>query len=127
MFVGSIMRVVRAIGLGLALVAAGCASFDESPDFERHTESRLTVPYERDDVVYFDVKLSPNLPDGDAAAEAKRMEWLQTWLDLRKLCPNGYEIVSRRPFRFEEMNAGRYDLRYEVACSPAPATEPARG
>lgn len=101
---------------GLLLVIAGCAGMEQSPDFERHNESRLTVPYDREDVVYFDVKLSANYPDNNPAAEAKRMEWLQTWLDLKSLCPGGFNVVQRRPFRFEEMNPGRYDLRYEVAC-----------
>jgi hypothetical protein len=107
----------RSLCLGLALALAGCAGMHDSPDFERHSNSQLTVPHERDDVVYFDVKLSANYPDRDAAAEAKRMEWLQAWLDFKGLCPNGYEIVNRREFRFEELNAGRYDLRYEVACT----------
>lgn len=112
----------RSLFSGIALAIAGCAGMEQSPDFERHNESRLTVPYERDDVVYFDVKLSPTYPDGDEAAEEKRMEWLQSWLDLKSLCPNGFEIVNRRPFRFEEMNAGRYDLRYEVACETPAAS-----
>jgi hypothetical protein len=115
------MSTWRSVVLCGAVLAAGCASMHESPDFERHRESRLTVPYERDDVLYFDVKLSPSLPDGDPAAEAKRMEWLQAWLDFRSLCPNGYEIAERRPFRFEEMNPGRFDLRYEVTCTTATA------
>jgi hypothetical protein len=99
------------------LVLSGCASSLESPDYERHNSSRLTVPYERDDVIYFDVKVSPTYPRNDEGAEAKRMEWLQAWLDFKNLCPSGYEIVDRREFRFEELNAGRYDLRYEVACN----------
>lgn len=112
----------RSLFAVLALAVAGCADIHKSPDFERHNESRLTVPYDRDDVVYFDVKLSPTNPDANPVAEEKRMEWLQTWLDLKSLCPNGFEIVNRRPFRFEEMNAGRYDLRYEVACQVAAAS-----
>ncbi|UCG71642.1 MAG: hypothetical protein JSV45_10255 [Chromatiales bacterium] len=115
------MIAARVLVPGIALAIAGCAGMHESPDFERHSASQLSVPYERDDVVYFDVKLSPTYPDGDAAAEQKRMEWLQAWLDFKGLCPNGYEIVERRKFRFEELNAGRYDLRYEVACTPGAA------
>ena len=116
------MDATRVLILAGVAAVAGCASSLESPDYERHNSSRLTVPYERDDVVYFDVKLSANSPANDPAAEAKRMEWLQAWLDFKNLCPNGYEIKDRREFRFEELNAGRYDLRYEVACTSAPAT-----
>ena len=112
---------VRSLVPVIVLAVAGCAGMHDSPDFERHSASQLTVPYERDDVVYFDVKLSPTYPDGDAAAEEKRMEWLQAWLDFKGLCPSGYEIVERRKFRFEELNAGRYDLRYEVACTTVAA------
>lgn len=115
------MIVMRGLFLAGVLVVTGCTSSLKSPDYERHNSSRLTVPYERDDVVYFDVKLSPNSPDKDPAAEEKRMEWLQAWLEFKNLCPNGYEIKDRREFRFDELNAGRYDLRYEVACQTVTA------
>lgn len=111
------MRVFLVAGV---LAATGCASSLESPDYERHNSSRLTVPYEREDVIYFDVKVSPTYPRKSEAAEATRMEWLQAWLDFKNLCPGGYEIVERREFLFEELNAGQYDLRYEVACTPEP-------
>ena len=113
----SSMIVTRSFVIVLVLAAAGCASSLDSPDYERHNSSRLTVPYERQDVIYFDVKVSPTYPRNDEAAEATRMEWLQAWLDFKNLCPNGHEVVERREFRFEELNAGRYDLRYEVACT----------
>jgi len=93
-----------------------CASVHESPDFERHRYSQLTEPFERNDVVYFDVTFGPNFPDGDPAAEAKRMEWLSAWLDQRKMCLNGYEILQRRPFDTLENNPARHDIRYEVKC-----------
>jgi len=103
------------------LASAGCAANQDSPDFQRHRETRLTVPYERNDVVFYDAKFSPAFPDNNPAAEAKRMEWLQVWLDTKSMCADGYEIVERRPFDFEESNPGRYDVRYEVACyTPAP-------
>jgi len=105
-----------------ALICAGCAANRDSPDFARHRETRLTVPFERNDVVYYDAKFTPAFPDKNPAAEAKRMEWLEVWLDTKSMCVDGYEIVERRPFRFEESNPGRYDVRYEVACfTPAPS------
>ena len=117
---------LRCCFIGFVAFAAGCASMHESPDFQRHRESRLTVPQERPDVIYFDAKISPTYPDQDPAAEAKRMEWLQAWLDFRNLCPNGYEIKERRAFRFEESNPGRFDLRYEVGCAAAAAAATSR-
>jgi len=106
----------------LAAVLAGCASFNESPDFVRHRYSQLTEPFERNDVVYFDATFDPNYPDGDPAAEAKRMEWLSGWLAQRKMCPDGYEILKRRPFEMLENNPARYDIRYEVKCKIRPGT-----
>ena len=46
----------------------------------------------------------------------QRMEWLEGWLEVRKLCANGYEILERRPFEFLEHNPAQYDLRYKVQC-----------
>ena len=120
------MSVIR-VFVWLTLVACtGCAANRDSPDFQRHRETRLTVPYERNDVVFYDAKFTPAFPDNNPAAEAKRMEWLEVWLDTKSMCADGYEIVERRPFGFEESNPGRYDVRYEVACyTPAPAeTDP---
>jgi len=107
----------------VALLATGlvaCESIHESPDFDRHRYSQLTEPFERNDVVYFDVTFDPNYPDGDSAAEAKRMEWLSAWLNQRKMCLDGYEILQRRPFELLENNPARHDIRYEVKCKPRP-------
>jgi hypothetical protein len=118
------MRHIRVLGFAgiraslpvLALLFVGCASFHESPDFVRHRHSQLTEPYDRSDVVYFDVMFDPSYPDNDSAAEAKRMEWLSAWLEQIHMCPDGYEIVIRRPFDMLENNPARYDIRYEVKC-----------
>lgn len=95
---------------------AACSSLHESPDFERHRYSQLSEPFDRNDVVYFDVTFDPNYPDGDPAAEAKRMEWLSSWLEQRKMCLDGYEILRRRQFDMLESNPARHDIRYEVKC-----------
>jgi len=100
----------------LAALVVGCASLHESPDFVRHRHSQLTEPYDRSDVVYFDAMFDLNYPDDDPVAEAKRMEWLSDWLEQIHMCPDGYEIVKRRPFDMLENNPARYDIRYEVKC-----------
>ncbi len=103
------------------LVATACSTIPESRDFERHRLSALTVPYDKPDVLYFDVRLTADVPDDDPAAEARRMEWLEGWLEARNLCAYGYEILKRRKFRYEEDNPGHYDLRYELRCKAPPA------
>ncbi len=102
----------------LATMLVGCAGMHESPDFERHRFSQLSEPFERTGILHFDVTFGPNYPDDDAVAEAKRMEWLASWLEQRKMCLDGYEILQRRPFGMLEHNPARYDLRYEVKCKP---------
>lgn len=105
-----------------ALILWSCASIHDSPDFERHRYSQVVEPYDRNDVLYFDVMFSAQFPDDDAAAEATRMEWLEGWLEQRKLCgESGYEIVLRRPFEMMEDNPARYDIRYEFKCESPPA------
>lgn len=107
------------IPIAAAIAVAGCSGMHESPDFIRHTYSQLSEPYDRDDVLYFDVRFDPSYPDGDPAAEALRMEWLAAWLEQRRMCPGGHEVTGRRPFDTLEYNPGRYDIRYEVRCKIA--------
>jgi hypothetical protein len=101
--------------------SVGCSkSIHDSKDFYRHSLSQLSVPREGGDYIWFDVKLTPEYPDNNPYAEDKRMEWLQGWLEVRKLCKNGYEILERREFEFLEHNPARYDLRYKVQCKIGP-------
>ena len=69
---------------------------------------------------WFDVKLTPEFPDNNEAAEAVRMQWLGEWLAIRKTCLAGFDVLERRPFDFLEHNPGQYDLRYKVTCVVAP-------
>lgn len=111
---------MRRISLGCLPVAilllTACASIHESPDFTRHRYSQLAEPYDRKDVVYFDAIVDANYPDDDPGAEAQRLQWLSEWLEVRKMCPGGHEVVARRPFDMLEYNPGNYDVRYEVRC-----------
>jgi hypothetical protein len=116
-------RKIRAIIL-LVLFSSlySCASMHESKDFERHRFSQIEVPYDRTDVIYFDVSVTGIYPDNDPVAESKRMEWLNQWMEQRRLCPSGYEVVSRRNFDYMEDNPAHYDLRYEVECKNEPTS-----
>lgn len=109
-------RLLLVAGMG-ALVIGGCStSIHDSKDFYRHSLSQLSKPQEGGDFVWFDVKLTPEYPDKNEIAEQQRMEWLEGWLEVRKLCANGYDILERRPFEFLEHNPAQYDLRYKVQC-----------
>jgi hypothetical protein len=117
-----ICHVIRAVCLAAMFsILCSCASIYESEDYERHRFSQVEVPYDRKDVIYFDVMITAVYPDDDQAAEAKRMEWLDEWMVQRQLCANGYEVLTRREFDYMEDNPARYDLRYEVQCKTDPA------
>ena len=77
------------------------------------------------DYLWFDVTFTPEYPAEGEAAETARMEWLAGWLEIRKICANGYKILERREFDFLEHNPHRYDLRYKVQCKAPPI--PAEG
>ena len=95
---------------------AGCESIHESEDYKRHRYSQLSEPFDRDDVLYFDVKIDVNYPGDDPVAEEIRMDWLTAWLDQRNMCADGFRIASQRPYDVMEYNPGQYDRRYEVKC-----------
>ncbi len=104
-----------------SILLTGCLnSMHESPDYYRHSLSHLGAPMGGGDYLWFDVKLTPEYPDDNEAAEAMRMQWLTGWLGVRKLCASGYEILERREFEFLEHNPARYDLRYKIQCAVAP-------
>jgi hypothetical protein len=106
--------------LWLALAAAGCAaSGPKTTDFDRHRYSQLAQPEGPSGPVFFDVTYSADYPRDDPQAEAARLAWLSGWLKLRRLCPAGFDVVSRRPFDYQEDNPARHDERWEVACRDA--------
>ena len=109
------MNRIVCVGL-LALGLAGCGSIHDSPDFYRHSLSQMSEPTEGGDYLWFDVMLTPEHPNDNENAEAMRMQWLEAWLDVRKICGDGYVILERREFDFLEHNPARYDLRYKVQC-----------
>ena len=105
-----IASLLVAVALGSA-----CSNVHKSADYERHLYSQFVVPYDRNDVMYFDVTINAEFPD-DEAGEATRMEWLKTWLAQRSMCADNFKIVDRRPFEPMENNPAHHDIRYEVQC-----------
>jgi hypothetical protein len=118
--ISSVYKVMPFAATCMCVILSGCASINNSPDFERHRYSQIVEPYDRDDVLYFDATFSPDFPDDDAVAEQKRMKWLEDWLAQRKFCGNGYEIVARRRIDTLEYNPANHDVRYEFKCLSAP-------
>jgi hypothetical protein len=111
----------RAALLLIVMLLSACADVHKSADFERHRYSQLVVPYDRNDVMYFDVTFNAEFPD-DEVAEATRMEWLTAWLTQRSMCAESFEIVDRRPFDTMESNPAHHDIRYEVKCGAVPGS-----
>lgn len=113
-------------GLLLSLLAAGCSgALDKSADFDRHRFSRLVQPFEAPGKIYFDLFFPADFPEGDAAADAARLGWLEAWLAQRRLCPDGHEVVNRRPFEYLEDNPAGYQQRWEIRCTgPVAAPDP---
>ena len=115
--------------LFLAVTLAACSmsqslrnSMSNSADYDRHRMSRLVMPMDgvgSQDTMVFEATISPTYPADDPAAEEQRMAWLASWLEVRKLCPAGYEILERRPFETLEYNPAHHDLRYELRCQSA--------
>ena len=101
----------------MVLVLAGCASaLDKSADFDRHRYSQLMQPFDRPDKIYFDVIFGPDFPADDPTADRSRAAWLEAWLEQRRLCPAGYEVLDRRPFDYLEDNPAGYQQRWEIRC-----------
>ena len=97
-------------------------SMSNSADYDRHRMSRLMMPMDgvgSQDTMIFEATISPSFPADDPAAEKQRMAWLNSWLEVRKLCPDGYEILDRRPFDTLDYNPAHHDLRYELRCKSA--------
>lgn len=99
----------------LIAVLAGCAGVGER-DFDRHRLSRIGVSPADPGAWLYEAKIDPKYPDGNAAAEAIRMDWLDDWMEQRKFCTHGYEVVERRAFEPDEPNLYGSDLRYVVKC-----------
>jgi hypothetical protein len=101
------------------MLLAACTAFDTPDTYNRHRLSDITLPREGSgDTFFFDVTVTAEFPENSDVAEAERMKWLAEWLEVRHMCPTGYEILNKRKFDFMEDNAARRDLRYEVRCRP---------
>lgn len=117
---------MHAMCLVLAGFLSACSSLDIDGQqrYERYSMSSLKTDPSgaNNSVLIFEAKTSAQYPADSPSAEAVRMTWAEEWLESRRMCPGGFEVISRRPFTAGEYNPNRYALRYELRCLPvAPA------
>ncbi|MCC5866997.1 MAG: hypothetical protein JJU27_00685 [Gammaproteobacteria bacterium] len=107
----------------VVVAIAGCAGMDDQRDYQRHTMSDLQEDWQRPGTLLFEASTSADYPADSDAAEAVRMEWLGAWMRRANLCPGGWEVVSRAQIPASEVHPRRRNLRYEVQCAKAAASE----
>ncbi len=109
----------------VALALGACTALDTPDTYNRHRLSDITLPRDggsvaaagaNNDIFYFDVTVTGEFADNNAAAEAERMKWLAEWMEQRHMCLTGHEVVNKRKFDFMEDNPAHRDLRYEIRC-----------
>lgn len=125
MFAGRCRHTMVLLGSAISLLVGCTAALEQSADFDRHRYSQLVQPYNKPGAIYFDVRFDPEFPADTPAGDAARSRWLAAWLKQRQLCPDGFDVVARRPFAYLEDNPAGYDQRWEVRCrAPAGDAEP---
>jgi len=113
-------RRMALLGAAISLMIGCTAALEQSADFDRHRYSQLVQPHNKPGTIYFDVRFGSEFPADTPAGDAARSRWLAAWLKQRALCPDGFDVVVRRPFAYLEDNPAGYDQRWEVRCR-APA------
>lgn len=98
---------------------AGCAAIEDQSDYHRHSMSDLREDRHNPGRLLFEATTSSQFPAESTTAESVRMEWLAAWMKRSGSCPEGWEILSRRPIDTAEVHARRHDLRYEIQCTAA--------
>jgi hypothetical protein len=97
-------------GLGLALLfALGACSYLHKPESTEFTPTRGGFEFR----AIADAAYPEDSPNG----EAWRMRWLAQKLAATGVCPNGHDLVSRRPVLLSTGSLGSiYDVYYEGRC-----------
>lgn len=113
------MGFTRPLVLLIAASAVACQSIQDTldnADYERHRMSSLRVSPLDEEVLIYEVQTDMTYPKRGAAAEAKRMEWLEEWLEKYGYCGAGYEIADRKELGPGDISFRDADIRYEVVC-----------
>lgn len=109
--------VCRVVVMSVALLVAGCESIGRT-DFERHSMSNLKILSGRDrGLLLFEANTSAKYPDSPSG-DIQRMKWAAGWMEIRGFCPDGFAVVSRRPYTPADDNPYGYHLRYVLRCLP---------
>ena len=94
------------IAVLVAISVAACASAERrsNSDFRFSGES-------------FEMRAgAPRGLEGDARAEAIRIDWLEHYLSLNGLCPNGYTITNRTAVLISDFLGESHNIFYEGRC-----------
>lgn len=86
---------------------------------DRHSMSRLYISPSGSDIV-FEASVGPDYPLDSAAAEAEREAWMSQWLDRKRMCQDGFEIMDRQEIGSAIDNPYQHDLRYTLRCVSPP-------
>lgn len=100
--------------LFLNAVFCAVAACTATSEYDRHQMSALRAV---DEGLVFETRTSTDYPADSEAAEQARYQWIQSWLDVKGYCPDGFEIVERTTISPEELNPYRYNLRYRLKCT----------
>jgi hypothetical protein len=100
---------------------SGCASFDRlgMSSFEPFTSNTGQEMFRfRADTT------SVSYPTNTAEGEAVRIGWLEEYLKLNNMCPQGYEIIERKAVVRAETFAGpAHTIYYIGRCVDEPSTK----
>jgi hypothetical protein len=98
----------RALGFAV-LVSLGACSYLHKPESTEFTPKRGGFEFRAiADAAY---------PENSLNGEAWRMRWLAQKLVATGICPNGHDMVSRRPVVLSTGSLGSiYDVYYEGRC-----------
>jgi hypothetical protein len=69
-----------------------------------------------DGTIVFEASISPDYPLDSAVAEAERENWMAQWLERKRMCVNGFEVIDRTPIGSAADNPYQHDLRYRLRC-----------
>lgn len=75
----------------LSALISGCASRGDFTTFEPYKNNKGEQQFR------FFAKSSVFDPENNSDSEKKRIGWLEEWLKVNNLCPNGYVIIERKP------------------------------
>lgn len=101
-------RFLAAVAIALAVSACSAKTLD------RPIMSRFEPT---DDGFSYVSSANATYPENDAAAEQTRMDWLQEYLSLNAVCPNGYDITARKPVLIKKALLGDvYSIHYTGRC-----------